>query len=124
MARVPTPGRRSAEPITWGDLLSLDRSLTGVVSHLIYWAGLALIVLAGFGVIGAFVGGALREGSLEGVLLALPGLVAGALGVLVAALLWRWMCEFYVAVFHIAEDLRALRLRDAPPTAAPTIDRI
>ena len=28
------------------------------------------------------------------------------------ALLWRGFCEFYVAVFRISEDLRAMRLRE------------
>ena len=42
-------------------------------------------------------------------LIAVPALVAGALVVLIMALLWRALCEFYVAIFRISDDLRALR---------------
>lgn len=109
MARAPQPVRTASAPVRFNDLLSLNRSLAGPVTQLMYLAGLGLILLVGFGVVGAFVGAALREGSVEGFLIAVPGLVGGLLGVAIAALLWRWMCEFYVAVFRIADDLSALR---------------
>ena len=109
MARAPTSVQTAPEKVRLADLLSLERSLAAPVTQLMYLAGLGLILLIGFGVIGAFVGAALREGSLEGLLLAIPAFVGGLLGVAVAALLWRWMCEFYVAVFRIADDLGALR---------------
>ena len=35
--------------------------------------------------------------------------LAGALVVAGLALLWRAMCEFYIAVFRISDDLHALR---------------
>jgi hypothetical protein len=42
-------------------------------------------------------------------------LLTAALG-----MIWRGMCEFYVAVFQIAEDLRALRIaRDSAVPRAP-----
>lgn len=110
MARSPMPYRHESRTSP-ADFLRLDRTLTSTVTHLIYWAGLGLIALIGFGVVGAFVGAALREPSLQIVLLAIPGLVGGLLAMLVLVLVWRWMCEFYVAVFQIAEDLRALRLQ-------------
>lgn len=107
------------------DLLTFDRLLTGPVIHLIYWAGLALIVLGGFSVIGAAVGVALKEDGFARFLLAVPVLVAGFLTLAAGALLWRSFCEFYVAVFRIAEDLRAMRgtieadvARSAPPPPA------
>ena len=95
------------------DLLSFDQLLTGPVVHLIYWAGLLLIALFAFGVMGAAVGVAIRAGAVEGLVLAIPLLVAGLLIAGVLALLWRGACEFYVAVFQIAEDLRALRIASA-----------
>jgi hypothetical protein len=91
------------------DLLSLDRLLTGPVIHLIYWGGLALILLFGFGAVGASAGLALRELNIEGLLVAIPALVAGLLVMAVLALLWRGACEFFVAVFSIAENLNAMR---------------
>jgi hypothetical protein len=92
------------------DLLTFERLMTGPITHLIYWAGLGLIVLLGFGVVGASIGAAIRDGTIEGAMLAAPMLVGGLLVTAALLLLWRGMCEFYLAVFRIADDLRALRL--------------
>jgi hypothetical protein len=120
--RPPTANKRRA-PIgaaIW-DILTFDRLLTGPLIHLMYWAGLGVIALLGFFVLGASIGMALREESWLGLLLAVPIAVAGLLVVAALALLWRGVCEFYVAVFRISDDLRALRradeaLRSKPPT--------
>ncbi|MEO6341034.1 MAG: DUF4282 domain-containing protein [Caulobacteraceae bacterium] len=101
------------------DILTFDKLLTGPVLHLIYWAGLGLIVLFGFTLVGAAIGVALRDLSLEGFLIAIPVLVAGLLVLAALVLLWRGFCEFYMAVFRIAEDLSQLRAaaeRDAVRT--------
>lgn len=91
------------------DLLTFERLVTANVVHLIYWSGLALIALVAFGSIGAAVGVAIREGTILGVLLAIPVLVAGLLVAGILVLLWRSFCELYVAVFRISDDLAALR---------------
>lgn len=91
------------------DLLSFERLMTSQVIHLVYWAGLGVIAIMAFGVLGATVGVAIREGSILGVLLALAVLAVGLLGVAVAVLLWRSFCEFYVTIFKISEDLAVLR---------------
>jgi hypothetical protein len=91
------------------DLLTFDRLVTGPVIHLIYWAGLGVISLVAFSSVGAAVGVALRESSILGKLLALPVAVAGLLVAGALVLLWRAFCEFYVAIFRISDDLRALR---------------
>ncbi|PZQ64575.1 MAG: hypothetical protein DI570_04765 [Phenylobacterium zucineum] len=90
------------------DLLTFERLITGTVVHLVYWAGLGIIAVMAFGVLGASVGMAIREGGW-GILLALGVLGVGMLGVFVAVLLWRAFCEFYVTIFKISEDLHALR---------------
>lgn len=80
---------------------------------------MALIALGGFTLVGAAVGVAIRDGSLEGVLVAVPVLVAGLLVILAAILLWRGACEYYLATLRIAEDLREIRIamsKGAPPT--------
>jgi hypothetical protein len=92
------------------DVLTFDRLVTGPIVHVIYWCGLCLILLFGFAWVGGSVGLALRAMSLEILLVAIPAMVAGLLIMAALALLWRGMCEFYVAVFRIAEDLHALRL--------------
>ena len=100
--------KRGSDSLLW-DLLTFDRLVTGPVIHFIYWAGLGVVVLCGFGVVGAAVGLALKEPGVGSLLLAFPVLVAGLLVAGAMALLWRAFCEFYVAIFRISEDLRALR---------------
>ncbi len=101
---------RSSLSITllW-DLLTFERLLTNQVIHLIYWAGLGVIALIGFGFIGTAVGIALRESLLMGLLLALAILVGGLLIVAALVLLWRSFCELYVALFRLSDDLHAIR---------------
>ena len=121
--RPPTGNRRRApDGASFWDILTFDRLLTGPVIHLIYWAGLGVIALFGFFVLGASIGLALREENWLGLLLAVPIAVAGLLVVAALVLLWRGICEFYVAVFRISDDLRALRrsdeaLRSKPPAS-------
>ena len=107
-----SPSRERPQPgqarVNFWDLLTFERLLTGPVVHIIYWCGLGIIALIGFAAVGAAVGLSIRGEGLER-LVALPALVVGALVVLGLALLWRAMCEFYVAVFRISDDLHALR---------------
>ncbi|MFN4296491.1 MAG: DUF4282 domain-containing protein [Brevundimonas sp.] len=91
------------------DLLTFDRLLTGPVIHLIYWAGLALIVLGGFVVVGGAVGLALNEPGWLAWVLAIPTVVVGLLVLFIVAMLWRSFCELYVALFQIAADLKVMR---------------
>jgi hypothetical protein len=74
------------------DLLTFEKLMTNTVVHLVYWAGLGMIAIVAFGI-----------------LLAIPVLVIGLLGVAAVLLLWRSFMEFYVAIFKISEDLSALR---------------
>jgi hypothetical protein len=108
-ASIPRPGQ-SASSSRLRDLLTFDRLMIGPVVHIIYWCGLGLVCLSGFAVIGAAVGVAIRDGSLQGALLGIPVLVGGLLGMAILALLWRGACEFFMAVFRIADDLSALRV--------------
>ncbi len=109
---MPTkPQRKSSQSgEVLRDLLTFERLLTGPVIHLIYWAGLGVIVLGAFGSIGAAIGVALKEQEIVGKLLAIPLAVAGILICFALVLLWRSFCEFYVAVFRIADDLKGLRI--------------
>ncbi|HEX4198504.1 MAG TPA: DUF4282 domain-containing protein [Caulobacteraceae bacterium] len=120
--RRPTISRSgSANSLIW-DILTFEKMLTGPVVHLIYWSGLGIIALIGFSAIGAAIGLAIREASLISLLLAIPVLVGGLLVVTALTLIWRGMCEFYLAIFRISDDLRSLRqyeenrLPPAPPS--------
>jgi len=90
-------------------ILTFERLVTGPVIHLVYWAGLGIIIIGAFSVVGASIGVFLREGSPAALLLAIPVLLVGLLAVAAVGLLWRAMCEFYVAIFRIGDDLAALR---------------
>lgn len=119
---MPRPLAKPQGPgaaLIW-DLLTFDRLMTGTVIHLIYWAGLGVVCLGGFSVIGAAVGVALREESWLGVLLAIPVLVGGLLVIGALVLLWRSFCEFYVAMFRLADDIHALREQAEGERQPPT----
>ena len=103
------PDDRSSAAVRLWSILTFERLITGQIIHLVYWAGLGVIVIAAFSVVGASIGVALREGSWAALLLAIPVLVGGLLAVGAAGLVWRAMCEFYVAIFRIGDDLAALR---------------
>jgi hypothetical protein len=105
------------------DVLTLERLMTGPLVHIVYWCGLGIVLLGGFAIIGAAVGGAMREGGVEGWLLAIPAAVAGLLVVGALAILWRSFCEFYVVIVRLGDDLHALRRAsetEATPGVAPT----
>jgi hypothetical protein len=116
-------GRASPRRGLFLNILTFETMITGPVIHLLYWAGLGLIALIAFGVIGSSIGVAVRESTAIGALLSVPILVVGLMVVLGLVIAWRAMCEFYVAIFRIAEDLRALRIATEteaqryPPTA-------
>ncbi|HEY5105381.1 MAG TPA: DUF4282 domain-containing protein [Caulobacteraceae bacterium] len=99
---------RASQGRLWG-LLTFERMITGPVIHLVYWAGLGVIVIAAFSVVGASIGVAFREGSWAAILLAIPVLIVGLLVVGAMGLIWRAFCEFYVTIFRIGDDLAALR---------------
>lgn len=117
ISRRPTAPARPPR-LTLRDFLTFDRLLTGQVIHLVYWAGLCVIALIIFAVLGAAAGSALGNG-FQGILLALPLLVGGLIVAGALALLWRSFCEFYLAVFRIGEDLRAIRASGEAGTRPP-----
>ena len=122
MAPARNSKARSSNGLFW-DLLTFDRLVTGPVIHLIYWAGLGVVALFGFSVVGAAVGLALKEPGPQSLLLAFPVLVAGLLVASAMVLLWRAFCEFYVAIFRISEDLRALRQASDADHAVAAVSR-
>jgi hypothetical protein len=117
----PTAHGRARPGRAWS-VLTFERLITGPVIHLVYWAGLGIIIIAAFSVVGAAIGVALREGSWAAWLLALPVLIGGLLAVGAAGLMWRAFCEFYVAIFRISDDLSAMRRQvEADNAGAPKV---
>jgi hypothetical protein len=105
------------------NLLTFERMVAGEIILLVYWAGLGVIALIGFGMVGAGVGLAIRDGSLAGLLLGAPLLIGGLLAMVALTLLWRATCEFYIAIFRISEDLRSLRRNDEAAVARAAVAR-
>uniref|UniRef100_B0SWF2 DUF4282 domain-containing protein n=1 Tax=Caulobacter sp. (strain K31) TaxID=366602 RepID=B0SWF2_CAUSK len=122
MASAKKSKANGSNGLFW-DLLTFDRLVTGPVIHLIYWAGLGVVALFAFSVVGAAVGLALKEPGPQSLLLAFPVLVAGLLVAAAMVLLWRAFCEFYVAIFRISEDLRALRQASDADHAVAAVTR-
>lgn len=116
-AARPTPSR--ARGFIW-DILTFERLMTGPITHLIYWAGMAIIAIIGFGIAGGAIGLAIRDFSLSGVALGIATFIVGLLVTAALGMIWRGVCEFYLAVFQIAEDLRALRLASDAAAAQPS----
>src|SRR5579864_2559435 len=128
MRPSPNGNRFRTDSVIW-DVLTFERLQTGPVVHLIYWAGLGIVALFGFSALGAGVGFAIRGIAARdwtSLLIGLPVVVGGLLIVVALALIWRGICEFYIAVFRIADDLRALRRQEEatrsgePPLRWPT----
>ncbi len=107
----------------WHDMLTFDRLVTKPVVHIVYWAGLGLFTIMAFAVAGVMVGTAIKDGTPWGVLLSFGLTVVGWLAILIGVLAWRSVCEFYLAVMSIADDLRHLRQYqeklEQPAPAAP-----
>ena len=117
---VTQPGRRRFRDAILLNVLTFETLITGPVIHLLYWAGLGVIAVLGFGVIGTSIGIAWRESDVLGKLLSLPVFVLGVIIIIALLLIWRAFCEFYVAVFRIAEDLSVLRkVMEAERTRQP-----
>src|SRR5258708_22815323 len=86
------------------DLLTFEHLMTNQDIHLIYWAGLGIIVLGVFRTIGAAVGVAFRDPSLMGALIAIPVLVGGLLAIGALLLLSLSFCSLSAATFNISAD--------------------
>jgi uncharacterized membrane protein YeaQ/YmgE (transglycosylase-associated protein family) len=93
----------------WRALIAFETIAPKPVVHITYWMGLGIFLIITFGLLGAVFGSAISEPFPKGVLLGLPILIVGFLGVLIGLLVWRGFCEFFWAVLTIAEDLKFIR---------------
>ncbi|ESQ86021.1 hypothetical protein AEAC466_02210 [Asticcacaulis sp. AC466] len=93
----------------WNDLLTFDRLVSKPIVHIVYWCGLGLLFICALGWLGIMIGTGIKDASVMGWLLSFGLTVVGFLGFLIGVLAWRSVCEFYLAVMNISEDLRYLR---------------
>ena len=80
------------------DFFSFERLITPSVIKIVYWLGIAVLLV--FGVASFFMG--LLSGSLGAGLLSLVGSVLGLL-------LWRVMCGLYIVIFGMFDRLGQIR---------------
>jgi hypothetical protein len=80
----------------FGDLLSFDKFVAPFLIKIIYWIGLVMLVLGFIGSLGAM--GSMGVGGFFGFILSLIGLV-------LAALAWRVLCEIWIVIFSINDRL-------------------
>lgn len=99
-----------------GDLFQFEKMVAPVVLKIVYWLGLAGIVIYLLIALGAAV--SLMEYNASGALLGILGAVIGAA---FAVLMWRVMIEVYMVLFGIHQRLGEVRdlmkAKDTPPAA-------
>lgn len=84
--------------------LTFDKLIGSKLITILYFLGLIGIALGVLGVI--FAGfAAMRYGFFEG----LGTIIAALIGGVIALLFWRFMCELYIILFRMADDLRDIK---------------
>jgi hypothetical protein len=81
--------------------LSFDKLITPSVIKVVYWIGIAVIII--FGIVGAIAG--LKESALA------P--LGAIIGVIVGLFVWRVYCELIMLWFKIHDELAGIRQNTA-----------
>jgi len=92
--------------------MSFDKLIGSRLIVVIYWLGLIGIAL---GTLAGIFGGLAAMGSsflagLGAIIFALTGAVAGVL-------FWRFICEMYLLIFRMADDVRDIKAMKSGPAA-------
>lgn len=88
----------------FSDFLNFNKMVTGSVLKLLYWLGIVIILLFGFGT----VTGSINTMSWNAGL-GLLQLVVAFVGVAFGILLWRVVCEMYLTFLSINDRLGQIR---------------
>ncbi|ABS61664.1 conserved hypothetical protein [Parvibaculum lavamentivorans DS-1] len=92
------------------DFLTFDKLIAGSIVKFLYWLGVVIILLFGFGTIAGSIN---TMGYNAG--LGLLQLVVGLVGVAFGILLWRVVCEIYL--IFVAMNDKLGQIRDKLPGA-------
>ncbi len=92
--------------MSFKDFLGFEKMISGSIIKLLYWLGLAIIVLFVLGALSGSVNTMSWNGAL-GVLQFVVALIGGALGIL----LWRVICEMYLTFLSMNDRLGQIRDR-------------
>jgi|SRR3990167_3560612 hypothetical protein len=95
--------------------LSFDKLIGKQLIVILYWLGLIGIALGALA--GVFAGlGAMRYSFLGG----LGSIVVAIIGAAVGVLFWRFMCELYLLLFRMSDDLRDIKnMKSGTTTVGP-----
>jgi hypothetical protein len=91
--------------------LNFDKLIGSQLIKILYYLGLIGIAL---GVIGGVFGGLASMGS--GFFSGLGMIIGVIIGGVLAVLFWRFMCELYIILFRMADDLRDIKTAKTGPT--------
>jgi hypothetical protein len=87
------------------DFVTFDKMIAPIIIKIIFWIGVGMSVLGGAFWTLTGLGTLLLSHSITGLVIALGGMLAMALGIL-----WtRLICELYIVVFLIHDDLAVIR---------------
>jgi hypothetical protein len=90
--------------------MSFDKLIGSRLIVIIYWLGLIGIGLGALaGVFGGFA--AMGAGFFTG----LGAIIFALIGAVVGVLFWRFICEMYLLLFRMADDVRDIKAMKSPP---------
>ncbi len=92
--------------------MSFDKLIGFRLIVVIYWLGLIGIALA---TLAGIFGGLAAMGS--GFLAGLGAVIFALIGAVVGVLFWRFICEMYLLIFRMADDVRAIKAMKSGPAA-------
>ena len=96
--------------MSFKDIFVFDRMVAPTLIKILYWLGLAGVVLAGIGIMfsGGLMGGGHGMGQ-QATGLTFASFLMGLVYIVFAGLFWRVLCELLIVVFEIHARLREIR---------------
>lgn len=92
--------------------MSFDKLIGSKLIVVIYWLGLIGIAL---GTVAGVFGGLAMMGS--GFFEGLGAIIVTLIGAVVGLLFWRFVCEMYLLLFRMADDVRDIKAMKSGPAA-------
>ncbi|MEX0838107.1 MAG: DUF4282 domain-containing protein [Parvibaculum sp.] len=110
LERSGKPSFTYEDHMRFQDFLTFDKMIAGSIVKFLYWLGIVIILLFGFG---SVTGSINTMGFNAG--LGLLQLIVGLVGVAFGLILWRVVCEIYLVFVSMNE--RLAQIRDKLPGA-------
>lgn len=98
-------------------LLSFDKLIGTKLITILYYLGLIGIVLGLIAGVLSGLGTMVSFSFFGGIGMVIGSIIGAALGLL----FWRFMCELYMLLFRMADDLRDIKAAKAVPPSVPPV---